>query len=87
MIFTRTVGTGKVRLRQDIPQTWLPPVFAVNGVHDPQMCPNIKLKTVNEIHSLMMTFMTHLTHVTVSEVLDRGLRLNSSLTCQLLQKF
>ena len=41
----------------------------------------------NEIHSLMMTFMIHLTWVTISEGLDRGLRLNLSLACQLLQNF
>ena len=74
---------------KDLPQTWLSPVFAwlCNDIHDPQICPNIKLKAVNEIHSPMMTFMTHLTQVTVSEGLDRGQRLTSSLACQLLQNF
>ena len=89
MIFMRTVGTGKVRLCQvktyctDLAVVSLS--MAVNGIHDPQICPSIKLKAVNEIHNFVMTSMTHLTRVTVSEGLDRGLRLNSSLACQLLQ--
>ena len=91
MIFMRTVGTGNVRLRQvktyftDLAVTSL--CMAVNGIHDPQICPNMKLKAVNEIHSFMMSSMTHLTWVTISEGLDRALRLNSSLACQLLQNF
>ena len=62
MIFMRTVGTGKARLRQvktyhtDLAVTGLG--VAVNGIHDTQIYPNIKLKAVNEIDSLMMTFMT-----------------------------
>ena len=60
MIFMRTVGTNKVRLRQvktyhtdlSVTSLWM----AVNGIHDPQICPNTKLK-----HSFMMTSMTHLT--------------------------
>ena len=89
MIFIRTVGTDKVKLHQvktyhtDLAVTSL--CMAVNGIHDPQIGPNTKLNAVNEIHSFMMTSMTHLTRVTVSEGLDSGLRLNSSLTCQLLQ--
>ena len=91
MIFMRTVGSGKVRLCQvktyctDLAVTGL--CMAVNGIHDPQMCPNIKLKAANEIHNFMMTSMTHLTRVTVTEGLDTGLRLNSSLACQLPQNF
>ena len=56
----RTVGTDKVRLCQvktyhtDLAVTSLR--MAVNGIHDPQICPNTKLK-----HSFMMTSMTHLT--------------------------
>ena len=86
MIFMRTVRTDKVGLRQvktyhtDLAVTSL--CMAVNGIHDPQTCP--KLMAVNEIHSFMMTSMTHLTWVTVSEGLHRSLRLNSSLACQLL---
>ena len=60
---------------------------SLHGIHDPQICPNIKLKAVSEVHNFVMTSMTHLTRVTVSEGLDRGLRLNSSLACQLLQNF
>ena len=91
MIFMRTVGTDKVRLCQvktyhtDLAVTSL--CMAVNGVLDPQICPHTMLKGINEIHSYMMTSMTHLTWVTVSEGLDRGLRLNSSLASQLLQNF
>ena len=65
----RTVGTNKVRLHQvktyhtDLAVTNL--FMAVNCIHDPQICPNTKLKVVNEINSLMMTSMTHLTWVTV----------------------
>ena len=59
----RTVGTGKVRLRQVKTYGTDLAVTSLNGcgVHDPQICPNIKLKAVNEIHSLMMTFTAHLT--------------------------
>ena len=57
--------------------------IAVKGIHDPQIYPNMKLKAVNEIHSPMVTFMAHLTRVTVSEVLDRGLRLTSSLASRM----
>ena len=66
MIFMRTVGTGKVTT--DLAVTSL--CMAVNGIHDPQICPNIKQKAVNEIHSFMMTPMTHLTQVAVSEGLE-----------------
>ena len=45
--------------------------MAVNGIHDPQICTNIKLKAANKIHRFMMTSMTHLTWVTVSEGIDR----------------
>ena len=71
MIFMRTVGTGKVRLHQvktyhtDLAVTSL--CMAVNEIHDPQICPNTTLKAVNEINSFMMTSMTNLTWVTVSE--------------------
>ena len=50
MIFMRTVGTGKVRLHQvktyhtELAVTSL--YMAVNGIHDPQICPNIKLKDI-----------------------------------------
>ena len=54
---------------------------AVNSIHDSQISPNTKLRAVNEIHSLMMTSMTHLTRVTVSE------GLNKSLACQLPRNF
>ena len=89
MIFMRTVGTDKVRLRQvktyhtGLAITSL--CMAVNGFMTHKKAQNIKLKAVNETHSFMMTSITHLTWVTVSEGLDRGLRLNSSLACQLLQ--
>ena len=79
----------KVRLHQvktyrtDLAVTSL--CIAVNGIHNLQICPKEKVITVNEIHSLVITFVTHLTQVTISEGLDRGLRLNSSLACQLLQ--
>ena len=86
----RTVGTDKVRLRQvntshtNVAVTRL--CMAVNRIHEPQTCPNMKLKAVND-HGLMMTIMTQMTWVTVSEGLERGIRLNSSLGCQLLQNF
>ena len=54
MIFMRTVGTGKVKLCQvkayhtDLAVTSL--CMAVNWIHDPQICPNIKLKAVNDIN-------------------------------------
>ena len=51
------------------------------------MCPNLALMVVNEMHSSMNLFLTQLTRVTVREGLDRGLRINSLLTCQLLLKF
>ena len=91
MIFMRTVGTGKVGLSQvktyctDLAATSF--CMAVNGIHDPQISPHIKLKGVNEIHILMMPSITHLIQVTVSEGLDRGLRLNSNLAWQLPQNF
>ena len=87
----RTVETDKVRLRQvktyhtDLAVTSV--CMAVNRIHDPQICPNTNLKAVNEIHSFMVTFMMHLTWVTASEGLDRGLRLNLSSACQPLQSF
>ena len=83
MISMRTLGTDKVRLCQvrtshtDMAVTSL--CMAVNEIHDSQICLNTNLKAV--IHSIVMTFMTHLTRVIVSEGLDRGLRL--SLACQL----
>ena len=85
MISMRTLGTDKVRLCQvrtshiDMAVTSL--CMAVNEIHDSQICLNTNLKAVNEIHSIVMTFMTHLTRVIVREGLDRGLRL--SLACQL----
>ena len=88
MLFMKTVGTDKVRLCQvktyhtDLAVTSL--CMAVNGIHDPEICPNTNLKAVIEIHSFMMTTMAHLTWVTLSEGLDRSLRLNSSLAGQLL---
>ena len=91
MILMRTVRAGKVRLHQvktyhtDLAVTSL--CVAVNGIHDPQICPNIKLKAINEIYSLLITLMTCLTRVTVCEGLDRGLMVNSSLACKLLQNF
>ena len=48
MIFMRTEGKDKVRLHQvktyhtDLAVTGL--CMAVNGIHDPQRCPNTKLK-------------------------------------------
>ena len=42
---------------------------------------------VNDIHSPMMVFVMHLTGVTFTERLDKGLRLNSSLAGQLLLNF
>ena len=53
----------------------------LSPVHNPQICPNPQ-QVVNDIHSLMMTFTTHLTWVTVSEGVDRSLRLNLSFSCQ-----
>ena len=48
MIFMRTVGTDKVRLCQvktyytdlSVTSLWM----AVNRIHDPQICPNTKMK-------------------------------------------
>ena len=60
MLFMRTVGSDKVRLRQvkthhtDLAVTSL--CMAVNGIHDPQN--GLNQKAVNEIHSFKMT-MTH----------------------------
>ena len=45
--------------------------------------PQYKAQAVNKIHSFIMASMTHPTQVTVSEWLDGGFRLNSSLACQL----
>ena len=42
---------------------------------------------VNDIHGPMLTFMMHLTSVTLTEGSDKGLRLNSSLAGQLLLNF
>ena len=42
---------------------------------------------VNDIHSPVMVLMMHLTRVTLTEGLDKGLRLNSSLAGQLLLNF
>ena len=53
--------------------------MAVNEIHDPEICPNPKLKTVNEIHRALDD--VHLTQLTVSEGFD------SSLACQLLLNF
>lgn len=70
-------GTGKIRLCQvktyhsDLAVTSLCMAVLTHRL----VCPNKKLKVVNEIHSLLMT-MTHMTQVTVCEGLDRGLRLN-----------
>ena len=56
MIFMRTVGAGKVRLSQvKTYHTDLAVTSLCMAVNDPQICPNIKLKAVNEIHSLMTT--------------------------------
>ena len=43
------------------------------NVIDTQMCPNLALKVVDEMHSLVMLFLTQLTQVTVNEGLVRGL--------------
>ena len=65
MIFMRTEGTDKVRLGQvktyhtNLTVTSL--CMAVNEIHDPKICPNTRLKAVNEIHSFMMPSITHLT--------------------------
>ena len=61
--------------------------MAANEINDTQMCPNLALKVVDEMHSLVMLILTQLTRVTVSEGLDRGLRIDSWLACQLLLKF
>ena len=58
MIFMRTVGTSKARLRQV--RTYCTDLavslcMAVNGIRDPQIRSNIKLKAANEIHSFIMT--------------------------------
>ena len=45
------------------------------------------LVVVNEIDSLIMTFMTFPTRVRVHERLDRGLGLNSGLACHFLLNF
>ena len=62
MIFLRIVGTirsGCIKsYHTNLAVTSL--CMAVSGIHDPQTCPNIDLK---EIHSIMMTLMTHLTQV------------------------
>ena len=50
MIFMRTLGTGKFRLHEV--KTYLAVTslcMYVNRIHDPQICPNIKLKVVNLI--------------------------------------
>ena len=61
MIFMRTVGTDQVRLCQV--KTYMShtdlAVTSLGMAVDPQICPNTKLKAVNEIHSFMMTSMTH----------------------------
>ena len=57
---------------------------SLHEIHDPQVCPNLELKAVNEIHSLVIIFITHLTLVTVSEGLNRGLMLPATSELQTL---
>ena len=57
------------------------------AVNDSQMHLTLTLVVVNEIHSLIMTFMTCPTRVRVDEELDRGLGLNSGLACHFLLNF
>ena len=76
MIFTRTLVT--VRLHQvkahhsDLAVSSLR--MAVNRFMPTNM-PQPQAKDSNEIHSPLMIFMTHLTLVTVHEVIDRSLTL------------
>lgn len=67
MISIKALITDPVRQCQaktDLTVTTL--CMAVNESHDQHVCPNPAI-TVNEIHSLVMTFMAHLTQLTFSK--------------------
>ena len=53
--------------------------MAVNETHHSQMHPTLTLVVANEIHNLIIIFVTCLTKVRVHEGLVRGLGLNSGL--------
>ena len=61
--------------------------MAINETSHSQMHLTLTLVVVNEIHSLIMIFMTSPTRVRVCEGLDRGLGLNSGLACHFLLNF
>ena len=61
--------------------------MAVNETNHSQMHLTLTLVVVNEIHSLIMIFITRATRVWVHEGLDRGLGQNSGLACNFLLNF
>ena len=61
--------------------------MAVSETNHSQMHLTLTLVVFNEIHNLIMIFMTCPTRVRVYEGLDRGLGLNSGLACHFLLNF
>ena len=61
--------------------------MTINETNHSQMHLTRTLVVVNEIHRLIMTFMTCLIRVRVNEELDRGLGLNSGLAYHFLFNF
>ena len=89
--FTRSLLTNAVRLCQ-VKAYYTKLVtaslyMAINETNHSQMHLTLTLVVVNEIHSLIKTFMPCLTRVKVHEGLDRGLGLNSGLACHFSLNF
>ena len=89
--FTRSLLTNAVRLCQvKACYTELAAVslyMAVNETNHSQINLTLTLVVFNEIHSLIMIFMTCPTTVRVHHGIDRGLGLNSGLACHFLLNF